>query len=52
MNSAPDLGDGVGSIAVGHRADLHALDAPSATHLAYRPGTPLTYAVWKDGRRS
>lgn len=42
----------VGSIAVGHRADLHALDAPSATHLAYRPGMPLTYAVWKDGRRS
>lgn len=42
----------VGSIAMGHRADLHALDAPSATHLAYRPGMPLTYAVWKDGRRS
>lgn len=42
----------VGSIAVGHRADLHALDAPSATHLAYRPGMPLTYAVWKDGRRA
>lgn len=42
----------VGSIAVGHRADLHALDAPSATHLAYRPGMPLTYAVWKNGRRS
>lgn len=42
----------IGSIAVGHRADLHALDAPSATHLAYRPGMPLTHAVWKDGRRS
>lgn len=39
----------IGSIEVGHRADLHALDAPSATHLAYRPGMPLTYAVWKDG---
>ncbi|KZX21582.1 imidazolonepropionase [Rathayibacter tanaceti] len=48
-----DAGPGaIGSIAVGHRADLHALDAPSATHLAYRPGMPLTYAVWKDGRRS
>ena len=45
-------GDGaIGSIAVGHRADLHLLDAPSATHLAYRPGMPLTAGVWKDGRR-
>lgn len=41
----------VGSIAVGHRADLHMLDAPSATHLAYRPGVPLTYAVWRAGQR-
>lgn len=41
----------VGSIAVGHRADLHMLNAPSATHLAYRPGMPLTYAVWRAGRR-
>ena len=45
-------GDGeraVGSIAVGHRADLHLLNAPSATHLAYRPGIPLTHAVWRAG---
>ncbi|MDQ1052530.1 imidazolonepropionase [Arthrobacter sp. SORGH_AS 212] len=41
----------VGSIAVGHRADLHLLNAPSATHLAYRPGMPLTYAVWRAGVR-
>lgn len=41
----------VGSIAVGHRADLQLLDAPSATHLAYRPGMPLTYAVWRAGER-
>jgi imidazolonepropionase len=41
----------VGSIAVGHRADLHLLDAPSATHLAYRPGMPLTRAVWRAGTR-
>jgi imidazolonepropionase len=41
----------VGSIAVGHRADLHVLNAPSATHLAYRPGMPLTYAVWRAGVR-
>jgi imidazolonepropionase len=41
----------VGSIAVGHRADLQLLDAPSATHLAYRPGMPLTSAVWRAGKR-
>jgi imidazolonepropionase len=41
----------VGSIAVGHRADLHLLNAPSAAHLAYRPGMPLTYAVWRAGTR-
>ena len=41
----------VGSIAVGHRADLHMLNAPSATHLAYRPGIPLTHAVWRAGAR-
>jgi imidazolonepropionase len=41
----------VGSIAVGHRADLHLLNAPSATHLAYRPGMPLTHAVWRAGVR-
>lgn len=41
----------VGSIAVGHRADLHLLNAPSATHLAYRPGMPLTHAVWRAGKR-
>ncbi|WP_026820209.1 imidazolonepropionase [Arthrobacter castelli] len=40
----------VGSIAVGHRADLHMLDAPSATHLAYRPGIPLTHRVWRAGK--
>ncbi|WP_427174044.1 imidazolonepropionase [Arthrobacter sp. 92] len=39
----------VGSIAVGHRADLHLLNAPSATHLAYRPGIPLTRSVWRAG---
>ncbi|WP_347110475.1 imidazolonepropionase [Paenarthrobacter sp. S56] len=41
----------VGSLAVGHRADLHMLKAPSATHLAYRPGIPLTHSVWRAGRR-
>ncbi|GAB77951.1 imidazolonepropionase [Austwickia chelonae] len=41
----------VGSIRVGARADLHVLSAPSATHLAYRPGMPLTWAVWREGLR-
>jgi imidazolonepropionase len=47
-----ETGDGaVGVIRVGARADLQVLDAPSATHLAYRPGVPLTWAVWRRGRR-
>ncbi|AQT79897.1 imidazolonepropionase [Mycolicibacterium litorale] len=41
----------VGSIRPGARADLQILDAPSAAHLAYRPGMPLTRAVWKAGIR-
>jgi imidazolonepropionase len=41
----------VGVLRPGARADLHVLDAPSATHLAYRPGVPLTYAVWRKGIR-
>ncbi|WP_145790527.1 imidazolonepropionase [Kitasatospora atroaurantiaca] len=41
----------VGSITVGARADLLLLDAPSHVHLAYRPGVPLTAAVWRAGVR-
>ncbi len=41
----------VGVLKVGARADVHVLDAPSATHLAYRPGVPLTHAVWRAGVR-
>ena len=41
----------IGRVAVGHRADLHVLDAPAAIHLAYRPGMPLTHAVWRAGVR-
>jgi imidazolonepropionase len=41
--------DEVGVIRPGARADLHVLDAPSVTHLAYRPGVPLTWAVWRAG---
>ena len=35
----------VGTIAVGSRADLAVLDAPSHLHLAYRPGVPLARAL-------
>lgn len=41
----------VGIVRPGARADLQVLDAPSVTHLAYRPGVPLTHAVWKAGIR-
>ena len=42
----------VGVIRPGARADLHVLDAPSITHLAYRPGVPLTHSVWRQGQRA
>jgi imidazolonepropionase len=41
----------VGVLRAGARADVHVLDAPSVTHLAYRPGVPLTWAVWRAGQR-
>ncbi len=43
--------DDVGVIAPGKRADLHVLDAPSHDYLAYRIGLPMTFAVWRAGRR-
>jgi len=43
--------DDIGHLAPGARADLVLLDAPSRTHLAYRPGVPLVHAVYKDGAR-
>jgi imidazolonepropionase len=43
--------DDVGVLRVGARADVHVLDAPSVTHLAYRPGVPLTWGVWRRGVR-
>lgn len=53
MGGALALGvqDHVGSVEVGKRADLQLLNAPSAAHLAYRPGMPLTGAVWRAGER-
>ncbi|WP_405848311.1 imidazolonepropionase [Streptomyces niveus] len=41
----------VGRLTPGARADLVLLDAPSHVHLAYRPGVPLTRAVWRSGER-
>jgi imidazolonepropionase len=38
--------DDIGELAVGKRADLVILDAPSYIHLAYRPGVPLTSRVF------
>jgi imidazolonepropionase len=43
--------DDVGVLRPGARADLHVLDAPTAAYLAYRPGVPLTHAVWRRGVR-
>ncbi|MGA8210821.1 MAG: imidazolonepropionase [Nocardioidaceae bacterium] len=39
----------VGTLAVGSRADLAVLDAPSYVHLAYRPGVPLVGQTWQGG---
>jgi len=41
----------VGALRPGARADLVVLDAPSYVHLAYRPGVPLTWAVFRAGTR-
>ncbi len=41
----------LGRIRPGARADLQVLEAPSITHLAYRPGVPLTRGVWRAGER-
>ncbi|GAB2597806.1 imidazolonepropionase [Streptomyces capparidis] len=43
--------DDIGRVTPGARADLLLLDAPSHVHLAYRPGVPLTAAVWRGGER-
>ncbi|MCE6998077.1 imidazolonepropionase [Saccharothrix sp. S26] len=52
LNGAKALGrTDVGHLSPGARADVHVLDAPSTTHLAYRPGVPLTHAVWRAGVR-
>jgi imidazolonepropionase len=42
--------DDLGRLAPGARADAIVLDAPSYTHLVYRPGVPLTCAVFVAGQ--
>ncbi len=41
--------DDIGHLAVGARADLAILAAPSYLHLAYRPGVPLVATVLRAG---
>ncbi len=40
----------IGHLRLGARADLAILDAPSAVHLAYRPGVPLVAQTFVAGR--
>ncbi|HEM62133.1 MAG TPA: imidazolonepropionase [Chloroflexi bacterium] len=47
---AISLGDEVGSLEAGKKADLLILDAPDYRHLAYRFGTNLVQTVIKAGR--
>jgi imidazolonepropionase len=41
--------DDLGRLSPGSRADAVLLDAPSYTHLVYRPGVPLIAATWMAG---
>jgi imidazolonepropionase len=41
--------DDLGRLAPGSRGDAVLLDAPSYSHLVYRPGVPLVAATWIDG---
>ena len=45
------LREDIGRLAPGARADFVALDAPSHTHLAYRPGSNLVSETWIAGDR-
>ena len=40
----------IGWLGPGARADLVVLDAPSYTHLVYRPGVPLIHRTMVGGR--
>ena len=41
--------DDIGHLAVGARADVVMLSAPTHAYLAYRPGVPQVAAVWQGG---
>jgi len=51
LGGAAALGIDAGHLRVGATADLVVLEAPSPTHLAYRPGVDLVAQVWKGGVR-
>lgn len=42
--------DDLGRLSPGARADAVLLEAPSYTHLVYRPGVPLAVQTWIEGR--
>jgi imidazolonepropionase len=42
----------LGRLSAGSRADAVLLDAPTYSHLVYRPGVPLVAATWIAGSRS
>ena len=44
--------DDVGRLTIGSRADAVLLDAPSYTHLVYRPGMPLVAGTWTSGEHA
>ena len=44
--------DDLGRLAPGARADAVLLEAPSYTHLVYRPGVPLVAGTWIQGLRT
>ncbi len=51
LGGATALGTDAGHLRIGAAADLVVLDAPSPTHLAYRPGVDLVQQVWRAGQR-
>ena len=43
--------DDLGRLSLGSRADAVLLDAPTYSHIVYRPGVPLVAATWVGGKR-
>ena len=41
----------IGGLSVGMKADFAVLDAPNATHIAYRPGVDLIESTWISGQQ-